>query len=333
MEFRRFAGTRLYVSEVCLGTMTFGGQTSEEDAVKIIQYAMENGINFIDTADIYPDAGGRPGGTSEIAVGKGIKGHRQDVILATKVRYPRGRDINARGLSRRHIVQGVEESLQRLGTDYIDIYYMHLPDDLTSMDETLYALDDLVRSGKIRYAGFANFASWQIADALGICDRRNLCPPVVTQNIYNLLTRSIENELVPCVKAHKVALTIYNPLCGGLLTGKHTWSDVPTANTRFSDDPEYVDRYWNRENFEAVDKLKAIAAGAGMTIAELALRWVLTHDYITSMLVGCTRLEQMQSNIAVAGNGPLSDDIMKACDDVWNSLPVKRFYYTNQRQD
>lgn len=333
MKFNCFPGTMLSVSNFCLGTMTFGGQTSEKDAVEIVRHAVDNGVNFIDTADIYPDTGGRSGELSEIAVGKALKNVRGNIILATKIRYPMGTDINSCGLSRRHIVSGVDKSLERLQTDYIDIYYMHSPDWKTPLEETLYTMDCLVREGKIRYYGFANFPAWLISDALALSERHGWAKPVVTQNVYNLLTRSIENELVPCAKAHRLAVTVYNPLCGGLLTGKHNYEKGPAANTRFADDPAYMSRYWTKENFEAIDKLKVIAEKAGITLAELALRWCASRDFITSSLVGCSRLEQLLSNIKMMEKEALPEDVMSECDEVWKKLSGNRFYYTNQRQD
>lgn len=333
MQYNQFPGTRLSVSNFCLGTMTFGGQTKEEIAQDIIHYALDCGINFIDTADIYPDAGGRSGAASEIAVGKAIKDCREDIILATKIRYPMGTGLNNRGLSRRHILRGIDESLKRLQTDYVDIYYLHAPDWKTPLEETLYTMDSLVRAGKIRYYGFANFPAWLISDALALADRRGYAAPVVTQNVYNLLTRSLENELLPCAKAHRLAVTIYNPLCGGLLTGKHDFAKGPAKNTRFADDPDYMDRYWTQENFQAIDKLKALAAGAGMSMTELSLRWCLSQDSITSALIGCSKLEQLQANIQMVEKGALPQNILDSCDEIWKQVSGNRFYYTNQRQD
>lgn len=236
MEYKKMPGTGLKVSRFCVGTMTFGGQTPEKDAVDIVRYAIEKGVNFIDTADIYPDANGRTGGSSEIAVGKGIAGCRDQIVLATKVRYPTGPGPNDRGLTRRHILQAAEASLRRLNTDYIDIYYIHLPDPETPIEETLAAMDDLIRTGKVRYIGISNYAVWELSDALAAADKRNLTAPIISQNVYNLLSRSIEKELVPCIKKHNIGLAVYNPLCGGLLTGKHCFEQGITPHTRFSDD-------------------------------------------------------------------------------------------------
>ena len=332
MEYKKLAGTGLKVSRICLGTMTFGGQTPEDKAVEMVRYAIENGVNFIDTADIYPDAGGRTGGASEVAVGKGIAGYRDQIVLATKIRYPMGLGINDRGLTRSHIIRGVEESLRRLNTDYIDIYYMHLPDNDTPIEESLYAMNDLVRSGKVRYIGISNFASWQISDALAVADKRNIIAPIITQNVYNLLTRSIENELVPCIQRHDISLTVYNPICGGLLTGKHRIVGGPTKNTRFADDKDYVARYWNEANFQAVTRLTEIAQEAGISLIELAMRWIASHDFVTALISGCSKMEQLEQNIPLLDNGPLSIDVMAMCDEVWKNLAGGQFLYTAQRQ-
>lgn len=326
------AGTGLKVSRICLGTMTFGGQTPEKQAVEMLRYAVDEGVNFVDTADIYPDADGRTRGASEIAVGKGLKGRRDDVILATKVRFPMGKGINDRGLSRRHIIRSVEDSLRRLDTDYIDIYYMHMPDDDTPIEESLYAMEDLIRAGKVRYIGISNFAAWQLADAMAAADKRNIPFPVITENVYNMLTRSIEEELIPCIQKHNVSLAVYNPICGGLLTGKHSFSAGLTKGTRFTDSKEYVDRYWNLENFHAIEELNRIAAEAGIPLIELAMRWVATNEAVTSIISGCSKMEQLQQNLHLLDGGALPADVMAACDQVWKKLAGNRFLYTGQRE-
>jgi aryl-alcohol dehydrogenase-like predicted oxidoreductase len=210
---------------------------------------------------------------------------------------------------------------------------MHLPDNDTPIEESLYAMNDLIRSGKVRYIGISNFASWQISDALAAADKRNIIAPIITQNVYNLLTRSIENELVACTQKHDVSLTVYNPICGGLLTGKHKIAGGPTKNTRFSDDKDYVARYWNEENFRAVAHLTEIAQEAGMPLIELAMRWIASHDFVTSVISGCSRMEQLEQNIHLLANGPLAKDVMATCDEVWKSLAGSHFSYTAQRQN
>jgi aryl-alcohol dehydrogenase-like predicted oxidoreductase len=206
MEYNNLPGTGVKVSKLSLGTMMFGGQTGEAEALSIMDYCYEQGLNFWDTADMYNT------GESERIVGKGLKGRREDIVLATKVFYPVGNKLNNRGLNRRHIMESIDGSLRRLGTDYVDIYYMHAPDYETSPEETLDTLSCLVRSGKVRYLGVSNFASWQIADILGLCELKGFIKPVISQNIYNLLLRDVEQELVPCLGAHNMGMAVYNPM-------------------------------------------------------------------------------------------------------------------------
>ncbi|OBR90746.1 MULTISPECIES: aldo/keto reductase [Clostridium] len=320
MEYTNLAGTGLNVSRVCLGTMTFSGQLNEQDSIKVIKHALDNGINFIDTADIYN------GGQSEIITGKGIKGCRENVILASKVGGPSGSGPNDKGLSRKHIISSVENSLKRLNTDYLDIYYMHAPDPLTPFEETMEAMTSLVKSGKIRYIGISNFAAWQLMDALWTCDKRNLITPSVTENVYNSITRGIESELVPCIKQNKVGLVIYNPIAGGLLSGKHS-KDHPVENSRFSDLGGYYQRYWNDDSFQAMEKLTQIAQSHGMKLLELALRWCISYSYVNSVIIGVSRLEHLKQNLAYLEKGPLSNEILSQCDEVWKELHGSRFSY------
>lgn len=321
MQYNNLAGTSLKVSVLCLGTMMFGGQTDEAESLRIMDCAYENGINFFDTANMYNQ------GESERIVGKGLKGRRGGIILATKVRGQMGKDPNDSGLSRRNILSAVDASLKRLATDYIDIYYMHMPDYETSVEESLEAMSSLVKAGKVRYIGVSNFAAWQIADMLAICDKRNYIPPIITQNVCNLITRGLETELVPFLKAHGMGLAIYNPIAGGLLAGKHK-PGRPEENTRFSNNHLYYDRYWNDENFAAVEKLADIAAGQGLTILQLALKWCAGQKSVTSIITGVSRLSQIEQNIASVGGEPLDAGTLDKCDEVWLSLAGTRFGYS-----
>lgn len=320
MEYTNLAGTGLNVSRICLGTMTFSGQLNEQDSIKVIKHALDSGINFIDTADIYN------GGQSEIITGKGIKGCRENVILASKVGGPSGSGPNDKGLSRKHIISSVENSLKRLNTDYLDIYYMHAPDPLTSFEETMEAMTSLVKSGKVRYIGISNFAAWQLMDILWTCDKHNLIAPSVTENVYNSITRGIESELVPCIKQNKVGLVIYNPIAGGLLSGKHS-KDHPVENSRFSDLGGYYQRYWNDDSFQAMEKLSLIAQSHGMKLLELALRWCISYSYVNSVIIGVSRMEHLNQNLAYLEKGPLSNEILSQCDEVWKELGGSRFSY------
>jgi len=320
MEYKNLTGTGLKVSQLCLGTMVFGAQTSEADSLEIMGYAFEHGINFIDTANSYSR------GESERIVGKGVKGRRDRIILATKVGNKVGDNPNDAGLSRRNIIAAAEASLKRLDTDYIDVYYVHLPDYETPMDEFLEAMSGLVKSGEVRYVGISNFPAWQIADALAICDKRNYVPPVITQNVYNLITRGIEVELVPFLEAHKMGMVVYNPIAGGLLSGKHK-PGQPAENTRFANNMTYYNRYWSDENFAAVEKLMGIAALQSMSILQLAMKWCAGHKNVTSIITGMSRLSQLEQNIASIEGEPLDAEVLAQCDEIWLSLAGTRFQY------
>ena len=315
-----FPQTGLKVSKLCLGTMMFGGQTDEAQSLAIMDYAFEHGVNFFDTADVYNQ------GMSEIIVGRGLKGRRHEIILATKVFGQMGNNPNDQGLSRHHIQHAINESLKRLDTDYIDLYYMHMPDYSTSLEESLEAMTSLVKSGKVRYIGVSNYAAWQMADMLAICDKRGYIPPIVTQNVYNLITRGLESELGPFLLEHKIGMAIYNPIAGGLLAGKHQ-PGKPAENTRFANNQNYFKRYWSDENFDAVQRLTEIAQENGMTILELAMKWCAAQPIVTSIISGVSKLSQIEQNIASLEGEPLSDRVLSLCDDVWHSLSGTRFQY------
>jgi 1-deoxyxylulose-5-phosphate synthase len=321
MKYNNLARTSLKVSALSLGTMTFGGQTSEKDSLSIMDYAFENGINVFDTANVYNQ------GESERIVGKALKGRRSEIILATKVNGQMGKSMNDRGLSRRNILNALDASLKRLDTDYTDIYYLHAPDYETALDETLGTMNALVESGKIRYIGVSNFAAWQIADIFALCDKRNYVTPIITQNVYNLITRGIEAELTPFLSAHHMALTIYNPIAGGLLSGKHTVGEQPQENTRFSTNKMYFNRYWSKENFQAVEKLTQIATDCGLTLLQLAMKWCIENASVTSTISGVSKLSQLQQNIESLEGDCLEAETLAACDAVWHSLPENRFSY------
>jgi len=320
MKYNNLTGTSVKISQISLGTMMFGGQTSEEDSFKIMDYAYEQGINFFDTANIYN------GGESERIVGKWLKGKRDGIILSTKVCGQMGDGLNNAGLSRRNILSAADASLKRLGADYIDIYFMHMPDYETSFEESLETMSGLVKSGKVRYVGISNFAAWQIADMLAICDKRSYVPPSVTQNVHNLITRNAETELVPFLTAHNMGMVVFNPLAAGLLTGKHKRGQ-PAADTRFSNSELYYNRYWSDENFAAVEKLERIADKHGLSILELAMKWCVCQEFTTSVITGVSRLSQLEQNLSVVEGDPLIGEIINECDEVWRSLVSDRFQY------
>ncbi|MBQ9909923.1 MAG: aldo/keto reductase [Lachnospiraceae bacterium] len=321
MEYRYLPGTGLALSRLSLGTMMFGGQTSEEDSIKIVDCALDGGINVVDTADMYN------AGLSEVAVGKALKGKRENVILATKVCNKMSDDINDRGLNRRHIIAGCEASLKRLQTDYIDIYYMHTPDYKTPLEESLDAMSQLVRDGKVRYIGFSNYASWQASDIMHISEKQNGVKPVITQNVYNLLTRGIEDELIPFCKAHNVGLTVYNPIAAGLLTGKHKYGERPDPDTRFAQKKLYADRYWSEKNFVALDAYLKLAEECGMPIIEFAMKWCAQNDAVASILTGVSKLSQLEQNLTLLDGEPIPEDAMKKADEIYAELTGNRFKY------
>jgi len=320
MNYKKMSGTGIKVSEMCLGTMMFGSQTSREDSLKIIDYAIENGINFIDTADAYN------AGESERLVGEALEGRREDMILATKVRFKVGDEINNSGLNRRHILKQVEKSLKNLRTDYIDIYYLHAMDNDVDFEETFDTMTTLVHSGKVRYVGISNFPAWQVSDMLATADKRNFTKPIVTQNLYNLLNREVESELVPCIQKHQMGMTVYNPIAGGLLTGKYDFNKLPTQG-RFAEKANYMARYWKPENFAIIKKLENIAESKEMSLLELSMKWCIAHPYVDSVISGVSRLEQLQQNITTLDGKPLDNETMKKCEEIGIELLDGRTNY------
>jgi aryl-alcohol dehydrogenase-like predicted oxidoreductase len=301
--------------------MTFGAQVSEGDAIAMVRRSLEAGVNFIDTADAYNK------GVTETILGKALQGHRDGVVLASKVRWPVGehphKDV---GLSRWHILRGVEASLRRLETECLDILYLHAPDYGTPLEESLAAADHLVRQGKVIYVGMSNYAAWQVCRALWICERQQLAAPVVTQSVYHLLARGLEQEFLPFCRAQKVGVTVYNPLAGGLLTGKHDRGTPPTEGTRFQYNKEYYNRYWRDANFDAVAQLAEIARQAGKTPVALALQWLTAQETVDSIIIGASRMEQLEENLT-AWEGALDDETRRACDQVWQHVRGPSFAY------
>ncbi len=321
MKYVNLPGTGLTISKVCLGTMTFGDQVLEKDAIAIVHQALDAGVNFVDTADQYVK------GVSEEITGRALAGRRDKVVLATKVFNPMSPDPNDRGHSRRHILNAVEASLKRLGTDYLDLYYLHSPDMQTPFEETLQTMDMLVRQGKIRYVGVSNYAAWQVSDLLAIARLNGYQAPVITQNVYNLLTRGIESELLPQTQMHKLGVIVYNVLMAGLLTGKHQ-TGTAVEGSRLAKNKMYIDRYWSEENLAAAARLAAIAEGCGLAPADLAQRWVANQPGITSVLLGVSKISHLTANLQSLLGDPLPDDVLAACDEVWNDMRIgSRFAY------
>jgi aryl-alcohol dehydrogenase-like predicted oxidoreductase len=313
MQRVRLSGTDLEVSRACFGTMTFGGQTGAEAAAEMIAVCLDAGINFFDTANVYHR------GASEEMLGAILRGRRQSVVLASKVRGKMGDGADQQGLSRAAILRAIDESLQRLQTDHLDLYYLHQPDYEVPLEETLAAMEELVRLGKVRYPAVSNYAAWQVVRMHWIAERLGHRRATVSQPMYNLLARGIEQEYLPMCRGLGVATVVYNPLAGGLLTGKHR-VEAPLAGSRFDGNKLYLDRYWNERVFAAVEELKAAAAKAGRTMVSLALNWILHHTPADCVILGASRVEQLRENLAALGEGPLDGGLRAACDAAWERL-------------
>lgn len=353
MEYRKMGRTGLKVSSFCLGTMTFGRQVEEKESIRIIHQAIDVGVNFIDTADMYVN------GVTEQIVGKAIKGIRPSIVLASKVGHilklgkkygeqkisgpidlarPKpftpwqGREDtgpNDIGLSRKHIMQGIEESLKRLDTDYLDIYYAHMPDYDTPLEETLRAMDDLVRQGKVRYLGCSNYRAFQLGKALWISEKYNLARWDCIQPPYNLLTRDIEYELLPLCAEEGVGVCVFSPMAAGFLSGKYEKEKGPKEGARFSLAHQgyvYNQKYWNDLNFSAVEQLKKIAEEHGRSLPKFALAWVLSNKTITAIVCGATSIEQLEQNVS-ATEITLFKEELDACDAVWHPIRPPRLFY------
>jgi aryl-alcohol dehydrogenase-like predicted oxidoreductase len=324
MKTRRLGRTGLKVSEVCLGTMTFGHQCDERTSFAILDRAAEAGVTFLDTADVYPvPPSNETAGRTEEIVGKWLAGRRDRFVLATKCRLRVGPGPNDEGLSRVHILKAVEDSLRRLGTDFLDLYQAHSPDPDTPLEETLRAFDDLVRQGKVRYVGVSNYPAWQVALALGICARHDLARIDCVQPRYNLLYREIEAELLPLCRDQGLGVIAYNPLAGGFLSGKHRALEAPTPGTRFSlgkTGELYRERYWHQAQLDAVEKLRQLFEPRGKSLVTAAVAWVLQQPGITSAIVGASRPEQLAASLA-AVDFTFAADERELCDLAWFTLP------------
>ncbi len=287
MNYRFVGDTGLRVSELCLGTMPFGGSADEETSRQQFEAARRAGINIFDTADVYN------GGRSEELLGRFITDCRDEVVVATKAYFPTGDGPNDRGNSRFHLVRAVEESLRRLGTDRIDLLYLHRFDDRTSLHESLRSLDDLVRSGKVLYLGASNFAAWQIAKARGISMREGLARFVAIQPMYNLVKRQAEVEILPMAQSEDLAVFPYSPLGGGLLSGKYGPDQRPDDG-RLVDNPMYQVRYGSPDYYSIAGHFAEFAGDHGMHPVSLAIAWVGAHPAVTAPIIGGRNLEQLK---------------------------------------
>ena len=295
MEYRNLGKSGLKVSVVGLGCNNFGMRIDAEAARAVVNAALDEGITLFDTADIY---GGR--GASEEMLGKALGNRRTEMILATKFGMPFGKGPYLHGGSRRYIFASVEGSLKRLGTDYIDLYQIHQPDPETPQEETLEALTDLVRAGKVRYIGHSNYAAWQLAEAAAVSDKRNLAPYVSAQNEYSLVERSVERELVPACRHFGVGILPFFPLASGLLTGKYKRGVEPPKDTRFGAMKPLADRYGKEFFWTAVEKLDEFARARGHSILELAMSWLAANPCVSSVIAGATKPEQVAANAKAA---------------------------------
>jgi aryl-alcohol dehydrogenase-like predicted oxidoreductase len=329
MQIRRLGRTGLKVSEICLGTMTFGHQADERTSFDILDKAAQHGVTFLDCADVYPvPPSPETAGRSEEILGRWLKGQREKYVLATKCRMRVGHGPNDEGLSRKHILKAADDSLRRLGTDYIDLYQTHSPDPDTPLDETLWALDDLVRSGKVRYVGCSNYPAWQLALSLGISDKHGWARYDCVQPRYNLLFRDIEAELLPLCRDQGIGVIVYNPLAGGFLTGKYRDHQAATKpdSGRFAlgkTGDLYRDRYWQHAQFEAVDHLAKFFESRGKALVQVAVSWVLQQPGVTSAIVGASRAEQLEQSLT-AINLKLDDEEKEVIDLAWYGLPRQR---------
>ncbi len=282
--------------------MTFGLQCDEAAAGAILERAAAAGITFLDTSDVYPQGGGDAtvGRTEEI-LGRWLEGRRHDFIIATKCFGAMGERPWDRGLSRKHILDAIDASLRRLRTDYVDLYQLHHPDPTTPIEESLRALDDIVRAGKARYVGCSNYFAYQVARALGRSELLGLARLDCVQPRYNLLFRQVERELFPLCAEEGLGVIPYNPIAGGLLSGKHRRETGPLPGTRFTHPaagPTYQERYWHERELATVDALRTLADEAGMSMVQLAVAWVLANPVVTSPIVGATRPEQLDEVVA-----------------------------------
>ncbi|HJZ49409.1 MAG TPA: aldo/keto reductase [Roseiflexaceae bacterium] len=294
MEYRQLGASGVRVSAIGLGTNQFGGKVNQRGVDEIIAGALDLGINFIDTADVYTQ------GRSEETLGNALKGHWPQVVLATKGSSKTGEGPNDRGASRYHLIDAVDASLRRLLSDHIDLYQIHRWDETTPIEESLRALDDLVRSGKIRYVGASNFAAWQLARANLLAELRGWSPFVSVQPHYNMLQRGVEQELLPYCDAYNVGILPYFPLAGGFLTGKYKRGQAAPAGSR-GETSAYVQSYMTDANYDRVERLTAWAQQRDHTMAELAHAWLLAHPRVSSVISGATDLAQLQGNATAAG--------------------------------
>ncbi|MFT5683207.1 MAG: aryl-alcohol dehydrogenase-like predicted oxidoreductase [Myxococcota bacterium] len=285
----------LRVSPMCLGTMMFGGTADLATARQIADRCLDRGVFFWDTADMYGK------GASETVCGALLKGRRQEVVLATKVFADMGPGVNDRGLSARNILSACDASLRRLGTDYIDLYYLHLPDRAVPLDETLRAMEDLVRSGRVRYVGCSNYRSWEIVELIHTAKASGFSPVIATQPLYNIVNRDIEVELLPMAERYGLGVVSYSSLARGVLTGKYTWGAAPPKNSRLDRaDPRFLRAEWRQDSVEVAAALVPLAQARGCTPSQLATAWAMANQRVHSVIIGPRTVEQAEESLGAA---------------------------------
>ncbi len=292
MEYRTLGRTGVEVSRLCLGTMMFGGQTDEAESIRIMHRALDEGINFFDTANMYN------AGQSEVVIGKALRDRREDVVLATKGGAPMGSGANDRGASRRHLTRHLDQSLQRLATDHIDLYYVHVPDARTPIDETLRALDDFVHQGKVRYLGCSNFRAWQLCRALWVSDRRGLASFACVQPLYNIVNRDIEVELLPLCEEQQLGVVSYSPLARGILTGKYQpGASYPEGSRAARKDKRMQEAELREASLQVAAELTRHCQTRGISSSHFAAAWCLANRRVTSIILGPRTMEQFSDNL------------------------------------
>jgi aryl-alcohol dehydrogenase-like predicted oxidoreductase len=301
MEFRRLGNSGLRVSTIGLGCNNFGGRLRQEETRAVLHKAFDLGITLFDTSDTYGAVGGGKTGDSELQMGQVIGSMRKDIVLATKFANPMTPDGTKQGASRRYIMTAVEDSLRRLRTDYIDLYQVHTTDADTPIEETLRALDDLVRDGKVRYIGCSNHAAWRVVEAAWTSRVCNLHHFVSAQDEYSLVNRDPEKELMPALQQYGMGLLPYFPLASGLLTGKYKRNAAMPAGSRLANTQRLADRYLTEKNWEIAEKLGDYAEAHGHTMLELAFSWLLAKEPVASVIAGATKPEQLEGNVKAGG--------------------------------
>lgn len=315
MQYVRFGATGLKVHPLCFGTMTLGGGADEKTSLELLDLAVDSGVNFFDSANVYNR------GASETIIGKWMaaRGHRDRIILSSKVRYRMGDDADSEGLSPRTIERELHGSLKRLNTDYLDIYFLHQPDYDTPLEVTWQCLDRLAREGKFRYVGLSNFAAWQIADAYHLARTSGWIRPTVVQCMYNLIARYPEHELFQACQALDMGVCNYNPLAGGLLTGKYGVK-TEAKEGRLAGNEMYRNRYFDQRQRQAALDFAAVASVSDRSPVELAVRFCLDQSAIATVILGATRVQQLEQSLAAVDAPPLTEEETGQCDVIWSQL-------------